>query len=86
MKPKDIILKIEEPPVDSFVDAPMIVTGWYDLAPELMIDEHLCELFPKLEDLFLSDLMEGAMEYNGAFTKDELKLKLDALGFKTIIV
>jgi len=36
MKAKNIILKIEDTPLDSFIDSPILVTGWHVLDSEMV--------------------------------------------------
>jgi len=87
LRKSDILLKIEEPPVDSFFSPGVtVVTGWYK-DNSAMVDDHLCIKFPELENIEeLYDLQEGALEYSGRLTKDELKDELESLGFQTVIV
>jgi hypothetical protein len=84
---KDILFKIEEPPIDSFsTPGTLWVTGWYKNNPSAMIDRHLCERFSSLEYLELGDLQEGVLEFWGMLSKEELKTELENLGFETVIV
>ncbi len=53
----------------------------YDRKNHVVIDEHMCELFPDLETLGLGDFMEGEMEGDGTETGVALVSKLQALGF-----
>ena len=80
---KDIILKIQ----DSGQDEPwdLLVTGW-DVNGQGMIDEALIEAFPMLSMFDLYDLQEGAMEYYGKLTKNQLKTQIEQLGFTVEII
>ena len=58
-----------------------IVEGWH-IDSELMVDEHLTEVFSELTPLGLYDLAEGCMEYDQTEESvPQLQAKLEHLGF-----
>lgn len=87
LRKTDVLLRIEDPDPDSFFEpGSILITGWYNGTLN-MIDDHLCEKFPDLENIDeLYDLQEGALEYSGGLTKEELKNELASLGFQTMVV
>jgi len=50
---------------------------------EYMVDSHITEIYPSLEDLGILEECEGFMVSSGIPEKDMLESKLNAMGFKT---
>lgn len=59
------------------------VAAFRDRLQNEMIDEHICELFPELENLGIYDLSEGELEYSGG-NPHHLKEELFEMGFNVI--
>lgn len=83
MKKKSFILKVQVPPDDYMIEGSLEVSAWRGAD---MIDEHISELFPELQDIGLTDLMEGSMEYAGELSREEMVVKLKELGFSAIAI
>ncbi len=87
LRKADFFLKIETPQPDSFeTPGTLVLTAWYTKNPTMMVDEGICESFPFLENLDMGDLSEGTLEYWGPLNKQDLKVKLDQLGFQTVVI
>jgi len=82
MKKTDFILKIEDAMPDDDI-CTMQISAWKG---KYMIDEHICEKYPKLEELDLADLCEGSLEYCGTLTKQQMSDELIKRGFKTKVI
>lgn len=83
MNKQDIILKVQNPPKDWELDCEIEVSAWDGGA---MVDEHITEAFPELDELALYDLTEGSMEYGGTLTKEQLAEELRGLGFTVKLI
>lgn len=81
MEKGDLYLQVTES--DSGI-CPINVTAWLDDEREVMLDEHLTELFPELEDVGLMDLCEGEMEFDGELNVAQLSNLLERMGFNVL--
>ena len=87
MNKKKYLFKIGDPYDDGFVKLMCSVGVFHANEPDTMIEEHVVdELFPELEELDMSDLAEGEIEYMGELDKEELAYELNERGFKTQVI
>ncbi len=84
MKKTNIFLEVVKGDEDSLLASEIQVRAWLDAEKDQMVDAHLTEEFPELEELDLYDLMEGEMEYDGSLSIEELKNELRILDFNVI--
>ncbi len=83
MNKQDFVLKVQNPPEDWDLECEIEVSAWDG---DRMIDEHITEAFPELDELSLYDLAEGTMEYGGTLTKEQLAEELRGLGFTVELI
>lgn len=89
MTKKEIVLKVMVPEEDTFMaeNYKFEITVWEkDSEVNYMIDDHLVEHFPELEQYGIEDLQEGFSGYNGDLTIERLVDVLQGLGFTTFYV
>ena len=85
MRKSEIVFKIGKMD-NSFIDGILLLGVFYYSNIDEMVDSHVVEEhFPELEELGLSDLAEGQIEYSGELSIFELSEELERRGFITQI-